>query len=186
MDDGGTRSRLTNIAGRMFAWGERTYIMGILNVTPDSFSNDGVGGDIDAAIRQAVRFQQDGADIIDIGGESTRPPSVYGKTDPVSTDQEMARVLPVIESAARETDLPISVDTYKAAVAKAAVEAGASMINDVWAFQRDPDMAAVAADTGAAVVLMHNQIGTKYDDLVPDVIDTLRKRVDAAVEGGVE
>ena len=186
VDDGGTRNRVTNIGGRTFAWGERTYIMGILNVTPDSFSNDGVGEDVDAAVRQAVRFQQDGADIIDIGGESTRPASVYGKTDPVSTDQEMARVIPVIESVARETDLPISVDTYKAAVATAAVEAGASMINDVWAFQRDSDMAAVAADTGAAVVLMHNQIGTKYDDLVPDVIDSLRKRVDAAVEGGVD
>lgn len=179
-------NRMTNIGGRTFIWGERTYIMGILNVTPDSFSNDGVGGDIDAAVRQAVRFQQDGADIIDIGGESTRPPSIYGKSNPVSADEEISRVLPVIETLAKETDLPLSIDTYKAAVAKAAVEAGASMINDIWAFQRDPDMSAVASDAGAAVVLMHNQNGTEYDDVVPDVISTLRRRVDTAVDAGVD
>lgn len=179
-------NRMTNIGGRTFAWGERTYIMGILNVTPDSFSNDGVGGDVDAAVRQAVRFQQDGADIIDIGGESTRPPSIYGKSNPVSSDEEISRVLPVIETLAKETDLPLSIDTYKAAVAKAAVEAGASMINDIWAFQRDPNMSAVASDAGAAVVLMHNQNGTEYDDVVPDVISTLRRRVDAAVDAGVD
>lgn len=179
-------NRMTNIGGRTFVWGERTYIMGILNVTPDSFSNDGVGGDIDAAVRQAVRFQQDGADIIDIGGESTRPPSIYGKSNPVSADEEISRVLPVIETLAKETDLPLSIDTYKAAVAKAAVEAGASMINDIWAFQRDPDMSAVALDAGAAVVLMHNQNGTEYDDVVPDVISTLRRRVDTAVDAGVD
>lgn len=179
-------NRMTNIGGRTFVWGERTYIMGILNVTPDSFSNDGVGGDVDAAARQAVRFQQDGADIIDIGGESTRPPSIYGKSNPVSADEEISRVLPVIETLAKETDLPLSIDTYKAAVAKAAVEAGASMINDIWAFQRDPNMSAVASDAGAAVVLMHNQNGTEYDDVVPDVISTLRRRVDAAVDAGVD
>lgn len=179
-------NRMTNIGGRTFVWGERTYIMGILNVTPDSFSNDGVGRDVDAAVRQAVRFQQDGADIIDIGGESTRPPSIYGKSNPVSADEEISRVLPVIETLAKETDLPLSIDTYKAAVAKAAVEAGASMINDIWAFQRDPDMSAVALDAGAAVVLMHNQNGTEYDDVVPDVISTLRRRVDTAVDAGVD
>ena len=179
-------NRMTNIGGRTFVWGERTYIMGILNVTPDSFSNDGVGGDVDAAVRQAVRFQQDGADIIDIGGESTRPPSIYGKSNPVSADEEISRVLPVIETLAKETDLPLSIDTYKAAVAKAAVEAGASMINDIWAFQRDSDMSAVASDAGAAVVLMHNQNGTEYDDVVPDVISTLRRRVDAGVDAGVD
>lgn len=179
-------NRMTNIGGRTFIWGERTYIMGILNVTPDSFSNDGVGGDIDAAVRQAVRFQQDGADIIDIGGESTRPPSIYGKSNPVSADEEISRVLPVIETLAKETDLPLSIDTYKAAVAKAAVEAGASMINDIWAFQRDPDMSAVASDAGAAVVLTHNQNGTEYNDVVPDVISTLRRRVDTAVDAGVD
>lgn len=179
-------NRTTNIGGRTFAWGERTYIMGILNVTPDSFSNDGVGGDVDAAVRQAVRFQQDGADIIDIGGESTRPPSIYGKSDPVSANEEIRRVLPVIQTLAKETDLPLSIDTYKAPVAKAALEAGASMINDIWAFQRDADMSTVASEAGAAVVLMHNQNGTEYHDVVPDVISTLRRCVDAAMEAGVD
>ena len=132
-----------------------------------------------------MEFQQDGADIIDIGGESTRPPSIYKDSVPLSADEESARVVPVIEAVARETDLPLSIDTYKAVVARAAVEAGASMLNDVWAFQRDPDMRKVAADTGLPVVLMHNQHGTAYTDLVPDVVDSLRQRAEAAVIAGV-
>ena len=173
------------IGGRRFAWGERTYVMGVINVTPDSFSNDGVGGDVDAAVRLAAQFQEDGADIIDVGGESTRPPGIYVGSEPVSADEELGRVLPMIEAIRRETDLPVSIDTYKAAVAHAALDAGASMINDVWALQRDPDMLRVAADADAPVVLMHNQVGTQYDDLVPDVIEGLRQRVDAAMKGGV-
>jgi dihydropteroate synthase len=175
----------TNIGGKAFVWGERTYIMGILNVTPDSFSGDGTGYDVDAAVRQAVRFQEEGADIIDIGGESTRPPSIYEDSKPLSADEEVARVNPVIQVVRRETDIPLSIDTYKAVVARAAVKAGANMINDVWAFQRDPDMAKVAADTGLPFVLMHNQRGTAYTDLVPDVIEALRQRAKAAVSAGV-
>ena len=114
--------------------------MGVINVTPDSFSNDGVGGDVDAAVRMAAQFQEDGADIIDVGGESTRPPGIYGNSKPVSVDEELGRVVPMIEAIKRETDLPVSIDTYKAAVAQAAIEAGASIINDIWAFQRDPEM----------------------------------------------
>ena len=176
---------VTDIGGRRFVWGERTYVMGVINVTPDSFSNDGVGDDVDGAVRMAVRFQEDGADIIDVGGESTRPPGIYGDTKPISADEELSRVLPMIEAIKRETDLPVSIDTYKASVAQAAIEAGASMINDVWALQRDPDMLMVAADADVPVVLMHNQVGTEYDDVVPDVIEGLRGRVDAAVKGGV-
>ena len=159
--------------------------MGVINVTPDSFSNDGVGNDVDGAVRMAVRFQEDGADIIDVGGESTRPPGIYGDSKPVMADEELSRVLPMIEAIKRETDLPVSIDTYKASVAQAAIEAGASMINDVWALQRDPDMLRVAAEADMPVVLMHNQVGTEYDDLVPDVIEGMRGRVDAAVKGGV-
>ena len=176
---------ITNIGGRRFVWGERTYVMGVINVTPDSFSNDGVGDDVDGAVRMAVRFQEDGADIIDVGGESTRPPGIYGDTKPISADEELSRVLPMIEAIKRETDLPVSIDTYKASVAQAAIEAGASMINDVWALQRDPDMLRVAAEADVPVVLMHNQVGTEYDDVVPDVIEGLQQRVDAAVKGGV-
>jgi dihydropteroate synthase len=176
---------VTDIGGRRFVWGERTYVMGVINVTPDSFSNDGVGDDVDGAVRMAVRFQEDGADIIDVGGESTRPPGIYGDSKPISADEELSRVLPMIEAIKRETDLPVSIDTYKASVAQAAIEAGASMINDVWALQRDPDMLRVAAEADVPVVLMHNQVGTEYDDVVPDVIEGLQQRVDAAVKGGV-
>ena len=176
---------VTDIGGRRFVWGERTYVMGVINVTPDSFSNDGVGDDVDGAVRMAVRFQEDSADIIDVGGESTRPPGIYGDSKPISADEELSRVLPMIEAIKRETDLPVSIDTYKASVAQAAIEAGASMINDVWALQRDPDMLRVAAEADVPVVLMHNQVGTEYDDVVPDVIEGLRGRVDAAVKGGV-
>ena len=176
---------ITNIGGRRFVWGERTYVMGVINVTPDSFSNDGVGNDVDGAVRMAVRFQEDGADIIDVGGESTRPPGIYGDSKPISADEELSRVLPMIEAIKRETDLPVSIDTYKASVAQAAIEAGASMINDVWALQRDPTMLKVAVDSDVSVVLMHNQVGTEYDDVVPDVIEGMRGRVDAAVKGGV-
>ena len=176
---------ITNIGGRRFVWGERTYVMGVINVTPDSFSNDGVGGDVEMAVRLGVRFQEDGADIIDVGGESTRPPGIYGNSKPVSVDEELGRVVPMIEAIKRETDLPVSIDTYKAAVAQAAIEAGASIINDIWAFQRDPEMRKVAADAVMPVVLMHNQVGTEYDDPVPDIVEGLRQRVDAAVHGGV-
>lgn len=176
---------ITDIGGKRFVWGERTYVMGVINVTPDSFSNDGVGSDVEMAVRLAARFQEDGADIIDVGGESTRPPGIYGDSKPVSVDEELSRVLPMIEAIKRGTDLPVSIDTYKAAVAQAAIEAGASMINDVWALQRDPDMLRVAADADVPVVLMHNQVGTEYNDLVPDVIGDLRERINVALIGGV-
>ena len=177
---------ITNIGGVRFVWGERTYVMGVINVTPDSFSNDGVGSDVETAVRLAAQFQEDGADIIDVGGESTRPPGIYGDSKPVSADEELGRVLPMIEAITRETDVPVSIDTYKAAVARAAIEAGASMINDVWALQRDPEMLRVAADADVPVVLMHNQVGTEYDDVVPDVIEGLQQRVDSALQGGAK
>ena len=176
---------ITDIGGKRFVWGERTYVMGVINVTPDSFSNDGVGSDVEATVRLAAQFQEDGADIIDVGGESTRPPGIYDGSKPVSADEELGRVLPMIEAITRETDLPVSIDTYKGEVAQAAIEAGAAMINDVWALQRDPDMLTVAADADVPVVLMHNQVGTEYDDLVPDVIGDLRERVNVALFGGV-
>ena len=159
--------------------------MGVLNVTPDSFSGDGLGSDIDAAVEQALRFEADGADIIDVGGESTRPASIYTGAGPVSADEELRRVIPVIEALADALHIPVSVDTYKAAVARAALDAGAAMVNDVWGFRRDPEMARVAADADAPVALMHNQSHTRYDDLVPDVIGELRRMMEAAVAAGV-
>ena len=175
----------TVIGGVPFAWGQRTYVMGIVNVTPDSFAGDGLADDVDAAVRQALRFQEWGADIIDIGGESTRPASVYSGAGPVSAERELSRVIPVIEALAPQLRIPISVDTYKARVASEALAVGASMINDVWGLQRDPEIASVAADVGVPVVLMHNQDHTRYDDLVPDVIRALRRMADQAVDAGV-
>jgi dihydropteroate synthase len=159
--------------------------MGVVNATPDSFSGDGVGADIDAAVRQALDFQRWGADIVDVGGESTRPASIYEGAGPVSEEEELSRVVPVIEAMARKVTVPISIDTYKAAVAERAISAGAAMVNDVWALQRDPDIAAVAAEAGVPVVLMHNQVGTEYGDLVPDVIAELGAALERASRAGI-
>ena len=161
-------------------WGSRTYVMGIVNVTPDSFSGDGLANDAEAALEQALRFQWEGADIIDVGGESTRP----GHT-PVDSDEEMRRVVPFIRMLASRLHVPISVDTYKHEVAREAVAAGASMINDVWGLKRDPALAALAASEGVPIVLMHNQARTAYADLLPDVIASLRASMDIALGAGV-
>ena len=175
----------TTIGDTLFAWGRKTFVMGVVNVTPDSFSGDGLGNDIEAAVRQAKSFEEWGADIIDVGGESTRPGSIYAGAGPTAAETELARVLPVIDALAAELDIPVSIDTHKASVAEEAVAAGAGMINDVWGFLRDPDMARVAADTGVPVVLMHNQEHTDYGDLVPDVSAGLRSLVERAVNAGV-
>ena len=159
--------------------------MGVLNVTPDSFSGDGLGSDIDLAVEQAIRFQAEGADIIDIGGESTRPPSIYSDVSPVSADEEMCRVIPVIENLSPRLEIPISVDTYKAEIAQAAIQAGAAIINDVWGFRRDAKMAQVAATADVPVVLMHNQKHTRYLNVVHDVIAGLQEMMDTAVRSGV-
>ena len=175
----------TRIGETLFDWGSKTYVMGVINVTPDSFSGDGIGSDVEAAIRMAKSFQDWGADIVDVGGESTRPSSIYAGAAPASEEVELARVLPVVEALEAEVDIPVSIDTYKASVAEKAVAAGADMVNDVWGFSRDPDMSRVAADTGVPVVLMHNQDHTRYADLVPDVISRLRWLMDQAVDAGV-
>ena len=181
-----TAHKLPTIIGRReFAWGRRTYVMAVLNVTPDSFSGDGTRGDVDTAVEKALEFERDGADIIDVGGESTRPPSVYPGSQPVSVDEEKARVVPVIRRLAASLNIPISVDTYKSSVAAAAIEAGASMINDVCGLTRDPDMVGVVAESGAPVVLMHNQSHTRYRDVVNDVVARLGEIRDAAVSAGV-
>ena len=161
-------------------WGSRTYVMGIVNVTPDSFSGDGLAHDADAALEQALRFQAEGADIVDVGGESTRP----GHT-PVDADEEMRRVVPVIRLLASRLHVPVSVDTYKHEVAREAVAAGASMINDVWGLKREPALAELAAREGVPIVLMHNQAGAAYADLLPDVIASLRASMDTALGAGV-
>lgn len=162
------------------AWGKRTYVMGIVNTTPDSFSGDGLEYNAEAAVEQGLRFQSEGADIIDVGGESTRPGST-----PVDAGEEMRRTLPVVRGLAASLDIPISIDTYKSEVARAALDAGASIINDVWGLKRDPEMAALAAREGVPVILMHNQTGTHYEDLAPDVMNALRSSLNLALEAGI-
>lgn len=167
--------------------GRRTLVMGILNVTPDSFADGGRFFDRDRAIEHGLSMARDGADLIDVGGESTRPFS-----EPVSADREMERVLPVIEALAAQIHVPISIDTTRAEVARKALAAGASVINDVSALRFDPGMAAVAAESGAPLVLMHMQ-GTpgdmqkdpRYDDLMGEILEFLEQAVERAVKAGV-
>jgi len=172
---------ILTIGGAPFHWGSRTYIMGVLNVTPDSFSDGGRFIEPGAAIEQALALVEQGADIIDIGGESTRPGA-----SKVTASQEKQRILPVIEAVAprlRERNVPVSVDTYKAEVAAAAVEAGATIINDVWGLQHPGgDMAQVAAEYGVPVVVMHNKERAQYDD---DLITSIRRFFDESVSRAI-
>lgn len=169
------------LGSSIFEWGRRTYIMGIINATPDSFSGDGVGLDRDAALRLAERQVSDGADILDIGGESTRPGA-----DPVPEDEELRRVVPLIELLAARVSVPISVDTSRAAVARAALDAGALIVNDVWGFRRDADLPALVASAGAAAVLMANGRDQPYRNLMPEVLLRLEGSVALARQAGVE
>jgi dihydropteroate synthase len=169
----------TTLGGHRFEWGGRVYVMGIVNVTPDSFSGDGVP-DAGAAVEQGLRMVAEGADMLDVGGESTRPGH-----QPVSAEVELQRALPVVTRLAREAAVPISIDTWKLPVAEAAVAAGASIVNDVWGLQRSPGIAALAAREGLGLVVMHNQDGTEYADLVPDLIASLRRSLAVAEAAGV-
>ena len=181
----------------LFEWGTRTYVMGILNLTPDSFSGDGLA-DVEnkVVLEQARRFVEAGVDILDVGGESTRPGAA-----PVSAQEEIDRVIPIIKSLAAEFETLISIDTYKAAVAKVALESGADIVNDVWGFRADPDLAKVSAAAKVPVILMHNRstpnnaaireqlggryVGIEYDDLLQDVIKELLESVELAHQAGI-
>lgn len=162
--------------------GERTLVMGILNITPDSFSDGGRFFDIEEAVRHAKEMVELGADIIDIGGESTRLTST-----PVTLEQELERVLPVLRRLVKEIDVPISVDTYKAETARQALGEGAHIINDVWGLKADSAMAGVVAKyDNVPVIIMHNQVGTQYNSLMDDILAWLRESVDIALEAGVK
>jgi dihydropteroate synthase len=167
--------------GQSLTLGGPTLVMGIVNVTPDSFSDGGRYADVDAAVFHGVRLVEEGAAILDVGGESTRPNAAT-----VAADEEKGRVLPVVAALARRVATPISIDTTKARVAAAAIEAGASIVNDVWGFQRDPDMARVVAATGAAAVLMHNRATVDPElDIVADMLAFLSRSIETALAAGV-
>jgi dihydropteroate synthase len=184
----------SRIGPSTFRWGERTYVMGIINVTPDSFSGDGVlarrDGDADAgtaadptelAVDAARRMVNDGADLLDIGGESTRPGH-----EPVDAEEERRRVVPVVEAVRRALpDVPISIDTTKPAVAEAALDAGADLINDVWGVGSDDLLPRLAASRGVPLVVMHNRAEPRYERLLPEVVADLRAALDRAVGLGV-
>jgi dihydropteroate synthase len=163
----------------VFHWSQRTYIMGVLNVSPDSFSGDGIG-DADAAIARGRQLASDGADIIDVGGESTRPGS-----SPISADEEVRRVVPVVERLAKELALPISVDTYKLEVARQALDAGANMINDIWGLQKEPALADLVAQKGVPIILMSNQRDSPCQSIMAAVISDLKRATKQALTAGV-
>ncbi len=167
-----------------FCWGERTYVMGVVNLSPDSFSGDGIGDDVEVAVVQAKRMVAEGADVIDVGGESTRP-----GTKPLSPDdiaEELRLVIPVIERLSAELTVPVSVDTYKAEVARQAVQAGAGIINDIWGLKRDPALAQVAAGAGVPIILMANQRDAPPKvGIMAKVISDLEDGIRLAVEAGV-
>jgi dihydropteroate synthase len=172
---------IADIGGRKFAWGSRTYVMGIINVTPDSFSGDGVGTDVDRAVAQGLRMVQQGADMLDVGGESTRPGH-----QPITAAEEIVRTEEVVTRLARDAGVPISIDSYKLEVAKRAVAAGATIVNDIWGLTRSPELAELAAASSSALVLMHNQDGTDYaGDLIEEIKRFLRVAIDRALKAGV-
>lgn len=156
------------------------YVMAILNVTPDSFSDGGRYNDLDHALQQAERMVEEGAAILDVGGESTRPNHIK-----ISSEEEIERVCPVIEALKQRFDVPVSLDTYKSDVAVAGIEAGADLLNDIWGLKWDGTMAKVIADAGIACCLMHNRRENVYNDLVEDVLNDLRECVDLALAAGI-
>lgn len=159
---------------------KETLIMGILNITPDSFSDGGKFHALDAALARGLQMEKEGAHIIDVGGESTRPGH-----QPIGADEELSRVIPVIERLSKEVNIPISIDTYKADVAKAAIKAGASIINDIWGAKKDENMGAVAAELQVPIVLMHNRMMDTYQNFLPDFMKDLKESIDIVKAKGV-
>lgn len=168
------------IGGKTFDTEHHTYIMGILNVTPDSFSDGGRFCTLDAALHHAQEMVEDGADILDVGGESTRPGHVQ-----ISDEEEIARVVPVIEALKKRFDTPVSVDTYKSKVARAAVDAGADLVNDIWGLKYDEKIAEVIAASGVACCLMHNREKAEYDHFLADVLDDMKETIRLAQTAGI-
>jgi dihydropteroate synthase len=169
----------TTCGNKVFRWGERTFVMGVINMSPDSFSGDGLDNP-DRAWKQAEQFISEGVDILDVGGESTRPGSA-----PISTKEETNRILSILTRLAGKVPVPVSVDTYKVGVAKACLDAGADMINDIWGLQHEPGLAKLAADRKVPIILMSNQRNKPEKYIVPAVIADLKRAIDAALDAGV-
>lgn len=171
---------LLHVRDTVLDYRKKTVIMGILNVTPDSFSDGGQFNQQDLAVKHALQMEHDGADIIDVGGESTRP----GHT-PLGMEEEIERVVPMIQAIRKHSGMPISIDTYKAETARRALDAGADIINDVWGAKADPDMARIAAEYQAPIILMHNRDNNHYQDIIEDMKSDLRESINLVLDAGV-
>ena len=169
------------IGNKEFDLKERTYVMGILNITPDSFSDGGKFNELGKALKRVQEMIEEGADIIDIGGESTRP-----GFEVVEAEEEINRVVPVIKAIKEKFDIPISIDTYKSETAKAAIEAGADIINDIWGFKKDKNMAKLCAEKNVPCILMHNRDDAEYTDIMKDIKEDLIESINIALDAGVE
>ena len=171
---------MMKIGGKIFDTEHQTYIMGILNVTPDSFSDGGRYDTMDAALKHAEEMILDGADILDVGGESTRPGHVQ-----ITEKEEIARVVPIIKKLKEKFDVPVSIDTYKSRVARTALDAGADLVNDIWGLKYDENMAGVIAEYDVACCLMHNREKAEYTHFLPEVLLDLEESVRLAKEAGI-
>ncbi len=194
------KERSLDLRGHKLPLGERTLIMGVLNVTPDSFSDGGLFYDLDKAVDYAIEMVQEGIDVLDIGGESTRPgsaanrmdiPDKGGESPPpqlmfLSAEEELKRVVPILDRVLKEVDVPVSIDTYKAAVAQKALEMGAHMINDIWGLKADSQIASVVADYQVPVCIMHNRKVAEYQDLITDIIEDLKESIEIALKAGIK
>ena len=169
------------IGNKEFDLKERTYVMGILNITPDSFSDGGKFNELGKALKRVQEMIEEGADIIDIGGESTRP-----GFEVVEAEEEINRVVPVIKAIKEKFDIPISIDTYKSETAKAAIEAGADIINDIWGFKKDKGMAKLCAEKNVPCILMHNRDNVEYTDIMKDMKQDLIESINIALDAGVK
>ena len=175
------------LGSRHFGWGERTYVMGIVNLSPDSFSGDGLAT-VKEAVAQARRFEAEGADIIDVGGQSTRPaPATPANAgfEQLSVEDEIARAVPAIRAILEAVDLPVSIDSYRAPVVEAALEAGAHLVNDIWGFRHDPEIAKLAARYGVPAVVMHNQRGREPVDVIDGIRAGFEESIAIAAKAGV-
>ena len=172
-------SQTMEIGGRRLVWGAKPYVMGIVNVSPESFSGDGLSG-ASEAVAQAERMAAEGADIIDIGGQSTRP----GFAE-LTIEEELRRIVPVVDAVAKAVTLPVSIDAYRAPVVEAGLDAGAVLINDIWGFRHDKHVAVLAAKRGVPAVVMHNQRGRGFLDVIGDIRTGLQTSVEIAREAGL-
>ena len=170
---------------RKFSWGTKTFVMGIINATPDSFSGDGTALDLSASLVKAKEFIEYGVDVLDVGGESSRPSSIYNEVNQIEVEQELERVIPVIEAIRSISDIPISIDTWKSEVAKEAINYGASIVNDIWGLKKDSNMSAVVAQNHVGLILTHNGTSSKYKDVVKETVIEIKNMIRTALDNGI-